>query len=99
MLNDGNGGLKDPVEYPAQHGGYDDLEVSDVTGDGLDDLVVMSGETCAVPDLSVVPQRLRRLPSGAKVRLIVGRGRQRRPWLQARETVRSRRRDAPRHPM
>src|SRR5438874_2629508 len=56
LLNDGSGGLTAPVEYPAQHGGYDDLEVADVTGDGLDDLVVMSGQTYAVPNVSVVPQ-------------------------------------------
>jgi hypothetical protein len=56
LINDGNGGLSAPVEYPAQHGGYDDLEVADMTGDGLDDLVVMSGQTYAVPNISVVPQ-------------------------------------------
>lgn len=56
LLNDGAGGLQSPVAYPARHAGYDDLEVADVTGDGLDDLVVMSGQTYAVPNLSVVPQ-------------------------------------------
>ncbi len=56
LLNDGAGGLQAPVSYPAQHAGYDDLEVGDVTGDGRDDLVVMSGQLYAVPNLSVVPQ-------------------------------------------
>ena len=56
LLNDGSGGLQPPVPYPAQHAGYDDLEVADVTGDARDDLVVMSGQTYAVPNLSVLPQ-------------------------------------------
>jgi Domain of unknown function DUF11/FG-GAP-like repeat len=56
LLNDGAGGLQAPASYPAQHAGYDDLEVGDVSGDGRDDLVVMSGQTYAVPNLSVVPQ-------------------------------------------
>ena len=55
LLNDGSGGLRTPVTYPAQHDGYDDLEVADVTGDGRDDLVVMSGQGFA-PNVSVVPQ-------------------------------------------
>ena len=45
FLNDGSGGLQAPATYPARHGGYDDLEVDDVSGDGLDDLVVMSGQS------------------------------------------------------
>ena len=57
LLNDGAGGLRAPVQYPAQHAGYEDLEVGDVTGDGLDDLVVMSGQTYAVPNLSVLAQQ------------------------------------------
>lgn len=60
LLNDGAGGLQAPVEYPAQHGGYDDLEVGDVTGDGRADLVVMSGQLYAVPNISVLAQ----LPGG-----------------------------------
>ena len=44
FLNDGSGNLASPVVYPARHGGYDDLEVGDVSGDGLDDIVVMSGQ-------------------------------------------------------
>jgi hypothetical protein len=59
LLNDGAGGLLPPVEYDARHDGYDDLEVGDVTGDGRDDLVVMSGQGLS-PDLSVLAQ----LPAG-----------------------------------
>jgi fibronectin type 3 domain-containing protein len=56
LLNDGAGGFGGAAAYPAQHAGYDDLEVADVTNDGLDDLVVMSGQAYAVPNISVVPQ-------------------------------------------
>lgn len=60
LRGDGAGGLQAPVQYPAQHAGYDDLEVGDVTGDGRDDIVVMSGQVYAVPNLSVLAQ----LPGG-----------------------------------
>ena len=56
FLNDGAGRLGAPVVYPAGHGGYDDLEVGDVARDGLDDIVVMSGQTYAIPNISVLPQ-------------------------------------------
>lgn len=56
FLNDGQGTLRTPVAYAAQHGGYDDLEVGDVVHDGLDDIVVMSGQTYAVPNISILPQ-------------------------------------------
>ena len=55
-----SGGLVATATYAAKHGGYDDLEVGDVTGDGRDDLVVMSGQLYADPNLSVLPQ----LPGG-----------------------------------
>lgn len=57
LLNDGAGGLRAPVQYPAQHAGYEDLEVGDVTGDGRHDLVVMSGQLYAVPNVSVLAQQ------------------------------------------
>src|SRR5918996_466046 len=57
LLNDGAGGLQAPVEYAARHAGYEDLEVGDVTGDGRHDLVVMSGQTYSVPNVSVLAQQ------------------------------------------
>jgi len=57
LLDDGDGGLQPPVEYPAEHAGYEDLEIGDVTGDGLHDLVVMSGQLYSVPNISVLPQQ------------------------------------------
>jgi Domain of unknown function DUF11/FG-GAP-like repeat len=56
LLNDGAGGLRAPVAYGAPHSGYDDLEVGDVTGDGRDDIVVMSGQLYATPNVSVLAQ-------------------------------------------
>src|SRR4051812_46495723 len=56
FLNDGQGALGPATTYPARHSGYDDLEIGDVTGDGRDDIVVMSGQTYATPNVSVVPQ-------------------------------------------
>jgi hypothetical protein len=43
--------------YSVQHGGFEDLEVADVTGDGLDDIVVMSGQLYAKPNVSVLAQQ------------------------------------------
>ena len=56
FANDGAGGLGAPTQYPAQHAGYEDLEVGDVSGDGRDDLVIMSGQLYAVPNVSVLAQ-------------------------------------------
>ncbi len=56
FLNDGQGALGSTTDYPARHSGYDDLEIGDVSGDGRDDIVVMSGQTYATPNMSVVPQ-------------------------------------------
>ena len=56
LFNDGAGGLRAPVAFAARHAGYEDLEAGDVTGDGRADLVVMSGQSYAVPNFSVVPQ-------------------------------------------
>jgi hypothetical protein len=44
VFSGGPSGLTATATYPAQHGGYDDLEIADVSGDGRDDLVVMSGQ-------------------------------------------------------
>ncbi|MEA2674511.1 MAG: trimeric autotransporter adhesin [Chloroflexota bacterium] len=55
----GASGLAKIATYPVTHGGYEDLEVADVTSDALDDLVVMSGQG-TTPTFSVLAQ----LPSG-----------------------------------
>lgn len=52
--------LGPPVVHAAPHSGYDDLEVGDVTGDGLTDVVVMSGQLYATPNVTV----LRQTPNG-----------------------------------
>jgi hypothetical protein len=56
FLNDGLGHLGAPLVYAVKHDGYDDLEVGDVVRDGRDDIVVMSGQGYATPNVSVVPQ-------------------------------------------
>lgn len=56
LMNNGVGGLAAPISYAAQHAGYDDLEIADVSGDGRDDLIVMSGQAYAVPNISVLAQ-------------------------------------------
>jgi len=56
LMSNGTGGLRAPLVYSAPHSGYDDLEVGDVTGDGRDDLVVMSGQTYATPNISILTQ-------------------------------------------
>jgi hypothetical protein len=60
FLNNGHGGLSSPVAYAAKHGGWDDLEVADVSNDGRDDIIVMSGQSHDIPNVSVLAQ----LPGG-----------------------------------
>jgi len=43
--------------YSAPHSGYDDLEVGDLNHDGLPYVAVMSGQTYATPNLSVLYQQ------------------------------------------
>src|ERR1022692_4130509 len=56
FLQTAAGTLAPPVTYHAPHGGNDELDAGDVNGDGRTDLVVMSGQTYALPNLSVVLQ-------------------------------------------
>jgi hypothetical protein len=57
---DSSGALGTPAVYSAPYSGYDDLKIADVTGDHRDDIVVMSGQLYATPNVSVLAQ----LPAG-----------------------------------
>jgi hypothetical protein len=56
FLQNENGTLDAPVTYAVVHGGYDDLEVGDVNGDGLTDIIVMSGQFYMYDNLGVLHQ-------------------------------------------
>jgi hypothetical protein len=55
IFADTGAGLVAARTYPVHHDGWDDIELADVTGDVLVDLVVMSGQGPGI-DLSVLPQ-------------------------------------------
>lgn len=57
FLQNATGTLNPPVTYQVAHGGYDDLEVGDVNNDGLDDIVVMSGQLYAYDNIGVLLQQ------------------------------------------
>jgi hypothetical protein len=69
LLNDGRGHFPTAAVYPAQHGGYEDLEVGDVTGDGRSDIVVMSGQLYSVPNVSVLTQSAAGFAAAAEYRV------------------------------
>lgn len=50
------GGLALAATYTASYGGYDDLKAGDVNADGWCDIIVMSGQTYAIPNVSVLLQ-------------------------------------------
>lgn len=52
-----NGTLTLNAEYAAPHGGYDDLELGDLNNDTRTDIVVMSGQTYAIPNIAVLTQK------------------------------------------
>jgi hypothetical protein len=56
FLQTATGTLAAPVTYHVAHGGFDELDAGDVDGDGRTDLVVMSGQNFAFPNLSVLLQ-------------------------------------------
>jgi len=55
FLQNAGGTLDAPTMYSAPHGGWNDLDLGDVNGDGLTDIVVMSGQTW-LPNLVVLTQ-------------------------------------------
>jgi len=57
FLQNSAGTFDGPTVYPVSHSGYEDLEVGDVTGDGLTDIVVMSGQLYATPNLGILAQQ------------------------------------------
>ncbi len=57
FFQDASGSLAPPVTYHVTHGGYDDLEIGDVNGDGALDIVVMSGQLYADSALGVLIQQ------------------------------------------
>ena len=56
FLQSVSGTLGQVTIYSVSHSGYEDLEIGDVTGDGLDDIVVMSGQYYATPNVGVLNQ-------------------------------------------
>lgn len=57
LLQNPGGTLNTPVSYSVTHGGYDDLDVGDVNNDGLQDVVVMSGQGYANPNIGIMLQK------------------------------------------
>jgi uncharacterized repeat protein (TIGR01451 family) len=55
FLQTAGGTLSPAVMYNAPHGGYNDLDLGDVNGDGLADIVVMSGQGL-LPNVVVLTQ-------------------------------------------
>jgi hypothetical protein len=51
--SDGFGGIASQQTLTTSVGGFNDLEIGDLNGDGITDLAVMSGQTYAIPNLTV----------------------------------------------
>ena len=56
FLQKPDGSLAASSVHPVLHDGYDDLEAGDVNGDGLTDIVVMSGQAYAYDNLGILTQ-------------------------------------------
>jgi hypothetical protein len=56
FLQTASGTLASPVTYAVPSGGFDELDAGDVDGDGRTDLVVMSGQGFAFPNVKVLLQ-------------------------------------------
>jgi ELWxxDGT repeat protein len=70
LLQQAGGTLASPVVYSIPHSGYDDLEVGDLNGDGWTDVVVMSGQLYATPNVSVLYQQAGGTLAGLASRVI-----------------------------
>ena len=57
FLQNIGGTLNPPVMYPAPHSGYNDLDLGDVNGDGLTDIVISSAQGPINNNIVVVTQR------------------------------------------
>lgn len=57
FIQNETGAFDGPIVHTVSHSGYEDLEVGDVTGDGLTDIVVMSGQLYATPNLGILAQQ------------------------------------------
>jgi hypothetical protein len=57
LLQNSEGLLGTPLTYAVEHGGYDELETGDVNNDGLTDLIVMSGQMYAIPNIGILYQQ------------------------------------------
>ncbi|MDI1302606.1 MAG: FG-GAP-like repeat-containing protein [bacterium] len=51
-----SGDLNAPVSYTLTHSGYEDMDVGDINGDGLTDIVVSSGQGSTSTSIAVLPQ-------------------------------------------
>ncbi len=56
FLQNPSGTLDGPTVLTVEHSGYEDLELGDVTGDARTDIVVMSGQNYATPNVGILPQ-------------------------------------------
>jgi hypothetical protein len=56
FLQNPGGLLSHSAVYTVPHGGYDDIDAGDVNHDGLQDLIVMSGQGYAYDNLAVIRQ-------------------------------------------
>jgi hypothetical protein len=57
FLQTATGTLAAPVTYHESHGGYDEVDVGDVNGDGRTDIIVMSGQLYADPNIGLLLQK------------------------------------------
>lgn len=56
FIQEAYGVFDSTVTYPINQGGYDEIDVGDVTGDGLDDVIFMRGQLYANENIAVFAQ-------------------------------------------